>query len=293
MGQVALTAGYYLMSRLHMDEMEPLPTKDLFDVEHVDVKDGLVGPVRVPQNHLFLWKDPARRRDTVVLLGEAQPPAGKIAFCSRLLDYAERRGVREVYTFAAMATEMHPRDPSRVFGVATDAAGLQELRRQEVQLMTDGRIGGLNGVFLGAAADRGLRAIGLLGEMPAFALQVPYPKASRAVLGVYARMTGIEVDLQELDEYAQSMEGQLTELLQKMQDAIRQQVQEEESEGSADPAPEPPRGLSHEERRRIEELFSQALRDRSRTFELKRELDRLGAFREYEDRFLDLYRKAG
>jgi uncharacterized protein len=119
MGQVALTAGYYLMSKLHMHETDPIPAQDLFDVDEVDIQEGLVRTARLPKTRVFRRKDPATRREIVVLIGEAQPPAGKLAFCGRLLDYAERLGIREVYTFAAMADEVSLRSPPRVFGVAT------------------------------------------------------------------------------------------------------------------------------------------------------------------------------
>ena len=36
-----------------------------------------------------------------------------------------------------------------------------------------------------------------------------------------------------------------------------------------------------------------SVKDRSRAFELKQELDRLEVFKEYEDRFLDLFKKPG
>ena len=45
------------------------------------------------------------------------------------------------------------------------------------------------------------------------------------------------------------------------------------------------------DRRRIEEFFDRAAADRAQAFNLKRELDRLGVFKEYEDRFLDLFKK--
>ncbi|MBV8318546.1 MAG: hypothetical protein JOZ53_26700, partial [Planctomycetaceae bacterium] len=45
-------------------------------------------------------------------------------------------------------------------------------------------------------------------------------------------------------------------------------------------------------RRRIEQLFEQAKQDRSYAYELKRELDRLNVYPEYEDRFLDLFKKS-
>lgn len=293
MGQVALTAGYYLMSRLRMHEADTIPVRDLFDVEHVDVKDGLVRMGRLPQSRLFLRLDPDGRREGAVFIGEAQPPLGKHAFCTRLLDAAGRLGVDTVFTFAAMATSMHPSAPSRVLGVATHPEGLPELRRHGVEIMPDGRITGLNGVFLAAAAERGMKGIGLLGEIPAFAAQLPFPKASAAVLAVFSRMVGLPIDLRELEEYGRTMEEQLVQIVRQMQEALRQGAPPAEEEAEAAEArPEPaPAGPEEADRRRIEELFRQAARDRSKTFELKRELDRLGLFKDYEDRFLDLFRK--
>ena len=51
------------------------------------------------------------------------------------------------------------------------------------------------------------------------------------------------------------------------------------------------RRLSPEEEQRIKELFQEAKHDRSKAYELKHELDRLDVFKEYEDRFLDLFKK--
>jgi uncharacterized protein len=298
MGQVAVNAGFYLMSRLQMQETVPVPAADLFDVEHVVVKDGLVTKAPPPVGRLFLWRNPKDGRDIAVFIGESQPPPGRsAAFCERLLDAAAKLGVQEVYTFASMATEMLPSSPSRVLGVATDEEALSKLKRSEVSLLESGRITGLNGVFLAAAAERGLRGIGLLGEIPAVAAQIPYPKASRTVLETFSALSGIEVDVEELVRYEKSVDRQLTGLFTKIQNAMEKRSdepeKEEEPEFPQDPEPEPERGLADADRIRVERLFREARQDHARSFELKQELDRLGVFKAYEDRFLDLFRKAG
>ncbi len=289
MGQVALTAGYYLMAKLRMHEADPLSGEGLFDAEYVQVQGGIVRTAHLPENRVFLWKDPADRHDIVVLIGEAQPPAGKLAFCGHLLDYAERLGVKEVFTFAAVASDVHPHKASRVMGVATHPEEREKLKRAGVEVMPDGRISGLNGILLGAVSQRGMRGIGLLGEMPAFASQVPFPNASAAVLDVFARMAGITLDLGELREYGHSMENQLSDVLEKLKEAIGQASDPAEEEPAAAEPAEP--GVTEKDRALVERLFAEAAHERSKTFELKRELDRLGLFRAYEDRFLDLFRK--
>lgn len=49
--------------------------------------------------------------------------------------------------------------------------------------------------------------------------------------------------------------------------------------------------LSPRDEQRIERLFVEAKDDRSKAYELKSELDRLQAFADYEERFLDLFKK--
>ena len=86
------------------------------------------------------------------------------------------------------------------------------------------------------------------------------------------------------------MDQKLGELLVQMQQAIEQQAPAEEESAVQEPDEE---GLGPDDEQRIEQLFEQAKQDRASAYELKRELDRLGVFKEYEDRFLDLFKKAG
>lgn len=299
MGHVATTAAVYLLSKLRMALVTEFQARDLFELESVEVRAGLLHAARLPRSRLFLWRNPAKGRDIVVFLGEAQPPTGKLALCQRLVDEARALGVTRFYTFSAMATEMQPGGPSKTFGVASSVANLRELERRGVAVLKEGRIGGLNGVALAAAAEAGLPAVGLLGEMPALAPQLPYPSASAAVLGVFKELAGLDLDLAELEEYGRAMQQQLTELYSQVEKALQPgepaQPGPGGEEAAAPPAPAKPAAppadadLDEEELGRIERLFKQAARDRSKAFELKRELDRLGVFRRFEDRFLDLF----
>lgn len=290
MGHVAISAGYYLMAKLGMHLFAELSAEDVFDVEHVEVKEGLIRTGRLPRSRFFVWKDPLDNRDIVVFIGEAQPPRGKYAFCRRLVDFAKELGVERVFTFAAMGTQMHPSHASRVFGAATDAECLAELHGPGLENLDDGHIGGLNGVLLGAAADGGLRGACLLGEMPHVFAELPFPKASLAVLEVFTTIAGIKIDFTELAAQASDMERSLGQLLTQIGRAYEPEAHaDEESTLHAPPEEERP---SDSDRERLEELFALAKQDRSKAYELKRELDRLEVYREYEDRFLDLFQKA-
>ena len=135
MGQVAVSAGYYLMSKLGMHGLAEFSPRELFDVEHVEVKAGLIKSGRLPRSRLFAWNDPRQEHDLLVFIGEAQPPVGRYPFCHKLIEYTKDLGVERVFTFAAMATDMHPEHASRVFAAATNEAVLAELRQQEVEVL--------------------------------------------------------------------------------------------------------------------------------------------------------------
>jgi len=292
MGQVALSAGYYLMAKLGMHQVAEFSAREFFDVDHVDVKNGIISMGRMPRSRLFAWRDPKGKQDIVVFLGEAQPPDGKYGFCRQLLERAEEFGVERVFTFAAMATQMHPERDCRVFAAATSPIALAELNNVDVEILEEGRIGGLNGVLLGLAAERGLNGTCLLGEMPHIFAHVPFPKASLAVLRVFTKLADIDLDLDELSQQAALVEKSLGELLAKVEEAMERQkraVTEEEEETITPQLPEE-QGLRPDDEERIERLFAEAQKDRSKAYELKNELDRLGAFRDYEDRFLDLFK---
>ena len=306
MGEVALSAGYYLLSKLRMHQIAEFSPEGLFDIEHVDVHHGLIRPPRRPRSRLFAWRAPEgsadqgseqggekegkSQHDLVVFLGEAQPPQGKYQFCESLIELASELGVQRVFTFAAMGTQMHPEHRSRVFAVGTDQDSLQLLPSGNIDLLQEGQISGLNGVLLGAALSQGLPGVCLLGEMPHMFAQLPYPKASLAVLNVFTSMANIQLDTRELSEQATAVERKLGEWLTTIQESLEQkQAEGLGDEGHDEFNPPPPAGLSNDEEQQIEDLFEEASRDRTKAYELKRLLDQLDVFANYENRFLDLF----
>jgi len=306
MGNVALGAGGYLIKQLNARLATELPSRGLFEIRQIEVEKGLATTGRTPRNMIFEWKDPTAKHDLIIFVGEAQPSTGGYDLCHKIIDYATQRGVRRVFTFAAMATQLHPTDEPRVFAAATDHDTLQELRPHEVEILEEGQISGLNGVLLAAGAERGLSGACLLGELPFFAAGVPNPKASKVVLDVFTRLAGIDIDFTELDQQAEAVQEGLLELLQQMREASKSGEEEfdvpefaktddddeeaDEGDSSNGPGKEPQ--IDEPTRRRIETMFNEAQNDRSKAFQLKEELDRLGVFEQYEDRFLDLFKKA-
>jgi hypothetical protein len=301
MGSVAMIAAMYLIRELGMSEGEELPPRGHFDVGDIEAKDGMVIPVRLPRGMFFTWNNPGPGRDLTVFISESQPSSGCLAYAHEVLDVAVRWGVERVCTFASLACGLHPSEHPRVTGVATDAATLAELRRAEVPPIANGQIGGLNGLLLAVAASRSLTGIGLLAEIPFFAMRVPNPKAARAALSVFSVLAGIDISLEHLTKQAAAFDRAMLDAMEQASEESREETSddEDESDESAErpiepviPSPVDP-GLDAPTLARIEELFEAARNDPGQAMKLKHELDRLGVFKKYEERFLDLFRRAG
>ena len=126
--------------------------------------------------------------------------------------------------------------------------------------------------------------------------------SARAALSVFSVLAGIEVILDELNKHAEAVDKALIDALERAQaQAAGESDGEDETEegdqttsGAQEQSASPPETRPDAAARsRIERLFEEARRDTSKAVSLKEELDRLGVFRQYEDRFLDLFRRAG
>lgn len=291
-GQVAIAACYYMISKLKMDFRAEYASSELFDADHVTISSGLVQPFRYPKSQVFSWRNPNGPHDLMVFIGEAQPPHGRYDFCRKLVDFAQREGVTKIFTFAAMATNTELQDDSRVVGVATDKVTLHSMLENEIQVLSGGSISGMNGVLLGVAAERRIPGGCLLGEIPRMFAGVPYPKATVSVLKTMNQLINLDIDLSELALESERNEAQLSQMLEQVRKLEQQQREGQPAREDEPFTPDPFENekLTPEEKQQIENLFDEAGFDRSKAFELKKELDRLEVFREYEDRFLDLFR---
>ncbi len=298
MGKVALGAGSYLVEKLPAELLCELHAREFFDVEKVEFQHGVIKHLRMPRSHFYVWRNPDAERDLVIFVGEAQPGARRLEMCHRLLDQAEELGVRRVFTFAAMATKSKPKPTPRVFVVVNQAELLDEFTNDAVEILDDGQIKGLNGVLLVAAAERGMEGICLLGELPYVGFMVPNPRASLAILQLFSRHLGYQLDLRELSAHADAVDKGLLGLIKQMRrkagndddDELPDTTEIDLLPAALDDADDD--DDNDAQRAHIEAMFQAAAEDRDEAIALKEELDRLGLFPEYEDRFLDLFKSS-
>ncbi|MBK7878768.1 MAG: PAC2 family protein [Planctomycetes bacterium] len=295
MGGVAQIAAGFLAQTLDAKRLDAVDLRTLVEPRAVDVRSGLVQRAASTHAAFHAWKNPTGGRDLLFYLANEQPEREPWTYCNRVMALAKELGARRVITFAAMGTPIEPRAEPRVFAVATSAPLLEELVTHGAEPLGEGQISGLNGLVLAAAAEQRIEAVCLLGEFPYFAAAIANPKASSAVLRVFERLAGVLVDRKELDAHVPAVEAALDEALEKLRRASEpkgEPAMPAEGEEWKHARPVEPRPTM-EEARRIEQLFERASRDKGQALALKSELDRLGVFKRYEDRFLDLFKQAG
>jgi proteasome assembly chaperone (PAC2) family protein len=291
MGSIALIAGDQLIHQLQALPVGELDVRQYFELHGLDVSDGIAKPSALPRTICFEWKDPNQRHDLIIVLGEAQPASGGFALCQRVIEYGVSRGAKQVFTFAAMAAALAPGNHPKVFGLATDTNALEQLTKLGVDPLPSGQIGGLNGLLLVAATQKNIPGSSLLGEMPFFAAGVANPRAASAVLTKFGELAEITLNLEELNRQADMVDQRLLEMQAELSGELGTNFAEEAEEEK--PMKAETKELDSKTQQRIESLFEKAAEDRSKAIELKQELDRLGIFKKYENRFLDLFRTAG
>lgn len=282
MGSVALGAVDYLRRNMDAERFAEITLDPAFTVDSVAVEQGIAKFPPTPKNVFYY----VRSAGLVICEGEAQLSGQSgIKLLNGVLDLVSGMKPSAIYTGAAFPMPVSYRDEPEIYGAANSGHILDGFHKFGVKPMDGGHISGLNGLVLGFAAERGIEAACLLATMPQYAVSLPNPKASRAIIGVMQKMLGFKVDFREIDEQVRDMEEKMSIIEDKVKDVFP--LEKDEAEPTVAPGSKKVPGYVME---RIEKLFGEARVDRSKAIMLKKELDRWDLYKTYEDRFLDLFK---
>ena len=293
MGEVAFKAATFLVDKLKAEEFAEIQASEFFYLSESVVQNGILSLPEMPFNKFYFIKLKGAKNDLIVFLSDAQPDLTKAEeYCNSIIVLAKKYKVKNVISFAAMPQPVdHGQQPS-VWFTSTSLQINEQLKKLDIQPLIEGQISGLNGLFLGLAKKAGFDGFCLLGEIPIYTIQIENPKASFAVLERLKKILNLEIDLSDLLDQAQVMEEQINSLLEHLKSGPTPgPIGEEEIEKIKKTLSQLTKfPLSVKEK--IENLFIQAKNDISKANELKSELDKWSVYKEYEDRFLDLFKKA-
>jgi proteasome assembly chaperone (PAC2) family protein len=222
MGGVALIATKTLRQKLQAEECGEILPYDFFSPTEALIEDHVIQTPKFPESKFYFW-DKGDRHDLLFFIGNDQPQRAW-EFAHRVLDVAEEFGVSRIYTSAAFPLWMHHSREPHVWGTATTVQLVKYLRAYGAMPMGEGSIGGLNGLLLGVARQKGIEGVCLLGEMPIYATRIANPKAAQAILEVLTKMLGVEIDLEDLTAMAEQMEPQMEQLYGFLSEEAREAI---------------------------------------------------------------------
>ncbi|MDD5155020.1 MAG: PAC2 family protein [Candidatus Omnitrophica bacterium] len=299
MGEVAFKAARYLIEKLKAEEFAEFLPHDFFYFTASVIQNGILSIPELPYGKFYYWKNPRAKRggkcegvDLVIFLSNAQPDLSKAQdYCREIIHAAKNLNVNKVATFASMPQAIdHNQSPAVWFAGTTQQLN-NDLKKYGLNLLSEGQISGMNGLFLGMAKKEGLGGFCLLGEIPLYTIQIENPRASYAVLNAMGRILNIEIDFSGLIEQAQVMEEEINKLLDYLKlDSTVGPIGEEDIEKIKKSLTQLTK-LPASIKEKIDQLFLAAQSDITKANELKVELDKWNVYKEYEDRFLDLFKK--
>ncbi len=292
MGEVAFKAATYLVDKLKAEEFASILAEDFFYLTASTVQKGILSLPELPFNKFYYYKNKSGKNDLIIFISNAQPDLVKAdAYCKKIITLAKTFKVNKIVSFAAMPQPVDHTQTSNVWFTSTSQEINAELKKYNFNLLSEGQISGMNGLFLGIAKKEGLEGFCLLGEIPLYTIQIENPKAAYAVLEALRKILNIQADFTNMLQQAQIMEEEINKLLEylKLGPQGPGPIGEEEIERIKKSLSQLTK-LPVSVKEKIEKLFTQSQHDISKANELKVELDKWNAYKEYEDRFLDLFK---
>ena len=298
MGEVAYRSVVFLREAMGFKVFAKLEAGDFFKPAAIFVERGILGLPSLPAG-FFSYLKRKNQPDIILFLGEAQPPLEYAeALSETIINFVKKYGASSMLTFAAKPEPIdHKADPG-VWAASTNVTILKDLEPFGIKALKEGQISGLNGIILGVAKRKGIKGTCLLGEIPFYTVQIENPRASMNILKALSNYLNLGLNLSPLQERSKFIEEEIDKLVGYIK-----------GEENAAPVPAIPTPLSEDDvdrikkdlaaysklpqsvRERIEGFFKEAQKDMTKANALKRELDHWHVYHEYEDRFLDLFKK--
>ena len=294
MGEVAFKAASYLVEKLKAEEFAQVLPDGFFYLTGSTIQDGILDIPQLPQSKFYYWKNKSGKNDLIILLSNAQPDLAKAEdYSKRIMQVAKSLKAQMVVSFASMPQPIDHTQEPHIWFAATSKELKENLKKFDFSILNEGQISGMNGLFLGVAKKEGLNGFCLLGGIPLYTIQIENPKASIAVLHALSKVMDIQLDLSGLKEQGETMANEINKLLDYLKVSTPGQagpIGEEEIEKIKKTLSQLTK-LPVSVKERIEKLFEEARQDITKANELKAQLDQWNVYKEYEDKFLDLFKK--
>lgn len=294
MGEVAYRAALFLKEVMGFKIFAKLMAKEFFKPAAVFVDKGLLNIPDMPAGFFYYYKG-KNSPDIILFLGEVQPPLEHAeALCLGIIDFVKKYRTKMMFTFAAKPEAIDHKSKPGVWIAATHGELLKAFEKLNVKVLKTGQISGLNGIILGVGKKKGIKGACLLGEIPFYTVQIENPKATKSILDAVDKYLKLNLNLSSMVSRSKFIEEEIDKLITYLKGEVPLSGHAPLSEEDINKIKNDLAAytkLPQSACKNIENLFKEAEKDIALANKLKSELDHWNVYKEYEDRFLDLFKK--
>jgi proteasome assembly chaperone (PAC2) family protein len=209
--QAASLAAGYLAKTWEAERFADLDPENFFDFQatrpHVSLEDGVTRRIDWPETAFYHARPDGLDRDVVLLLG-IEPSLRWRTFTELLIGLVRELEVEMMITLGALLADVPHTRPSPVTGSASDPELVRQLGLSSSRY--EGPTG-IVGVLHDACRQVDIPSASLWAAVPHYVSLTPSPRAAVALCERLGSLIGFEIDVDELEEAAQSYEEQVSE----------------------------------------------------------------------------------
>jgi proteasome assembly chaperone (PAC2) family protein len=209
--QGASLAGGYLAKEWQARRFADIDPEDFFDFQatrpQVALVEGLTRRIDWPENAFYHARSEGLGRDAVLLLG-VEPNLRWRAFSRLIVDFAQELGIELVISLGALLADVPHTRPAPVTGSASDPELVKRLGLSASRY--EGPTG-IVGVLHDACKGAGIASASLWAAVPHYVSLAPSPRAAQALVRRLGELIETEIDIEELDEAAETYTRQVSE----------------------------------------------------------------------------------
>ena len=209
--QAASLAAGYLAKNWDAEQFAEIDPENFFDFQatrpHVSLEDGLTRRIDWPETGFYHARPEGFDRDVVLLLG-IEPNLRWRTFSDLVVGLASELEVELMITLGALLADVPHTRPSPVTGSASDSELVERLGLSASRY--EGPTG-IVGVLHDACREAGIPSASLWAAVPHYVSLTPSPRAAVALCERLGSLIGVDIDVEELEEAAQSYEEQVSE----------------------------------------------------------------------------------
>jgi uncharacterized protein len=242
-GNIGLITADSIRQAVEAEELGEIEPWEFFFPNKAVIRASILTQMGFPTSKFYYKK--LVNRDLIFFIGEEQPATRESMYAEGprayemaniVLDVAEKFGCGRVYTSGAAISLTHHTLKPKVWGVANQKSILTELKNYPNTILmsqaegrgSQGGITGLNGLLIGAAKNRRIPGICLMGEIPDYLSRVPfpYPKASLSVIEVLSSVLELNISPNVLNDMISQMETVIGNIYQQFPQDIRERLEQ-------------------------------------------------------------------